>query len=74
MSTSGGDHWALWNPLGSLLVYLGPSRELDLSGSTGTYRVNRVDPRSGKVSPGERVDAGKKIRLPDATVVWLRKE
>jgi hypothetical protein len=48
--------------------------ELDLSRDSGSFRVNRVDPRTGQVTPGERISAGTKVRLPDATVIWLTKE
>jgi hypothetical protein len=54
------------------LIYGGG--ELDLSGESGTFRVNTVNPRTGEVSRGETVSAGNKIKLPEATVVWLVKE
>ena len=35
---------------------------------------NTVDAKTGEVTPGETVNAGGKIKLPDATVVWLTKK
>ena len=48
--------------------------ELDLSGESGVFRVNVVNPKNGEVTIGELVSAGGKIKLPDAAVVWLVKE
>ncbi len=48
--------------------------ELDLSGETGSFRMNMVNQRSGEVTPGEIVKAGGKVKLPNATVLWLTKE
>ena len=48
--------------------------ELDLSGETGAFRVNTINPRTGEVAPGETVQVGATVKLPNATVVWLTKE
>ena len=48
--------------------------EVDLSGLTGSYRINTVDARSGNVTRGEIIRAGSKVSLPKATLVWLTKE
>ena len=57
-----------------MLVYPGGRAELDLSAESGSFRVNAVNPRTGEVTPGESVQAGGKVKLPDASVVWLTKE
>jgi hypothetical protein len=48
--------------------------ELDLSGETGSFRQNLVNPRTGEVTPGETLKAGSIVKLPNATVLWLTKE
>jgi hypothetical protein len=64
--------YALGRPGMYYLAYGGG--ELDLSGETGLFRMNLVNQRTGEVTPGEIVKAGSKVKLPDATVVWLTKE
>jgi hypothetical protein len=64
--------WTLREPGKQVLAYGGS--ELDLSGETGAYRINTVNAKTGEVTPGETVNAGAKIKLPDATVVWLTKK
>jgi hypothetical protein len=59
--------------VGSQLLVNGVS-ELDLSGETGSFRVNTIDARSGAVKAAEIVKAGGKVKLPGAAVVWLVKE
>ena len=56
------------------LIYPGGGAELDLSGESGTFRANVVNPRTGEVTPDETVKAGGKVKLPEATVVWLVRE
>ena len=65
-------HWVLREAGRQLLAYGGG--ELDLSGQAGVYRVSTINPRTGEVAPGEAVQAGGMVKLPDATVVWLTKE
>ncbi|HMP82255.1 MAG TPA: DUF6298 domain-containing protein, partial [Verrucomicrobiota bacterium] len=48
--------------------------ELDLSGETGSFQLNLVNPRTGEVTQGETVNGGTKIKLPDAPIVWLTKD
>jgi hypothetical protein len=57
-----------------LLIYRGSDSELDLSNESGVFHVNVVNPRSGDTTAGESVSAGKKIKLPNAEVIWLTKE
>jgi hypothetical protein len=64
--------WALREPGKQILAYGGG--ELDLSGETGSYGINNVNAKTGEVTPGETVNAGEKVKLPDATVVWLTKK
>jgi hypothetical protein len=48
--------------------------EVDLSSESGTFRLNAVDSRTGKVTRGEQVlQTGGKVTLPGG-VVWLTKE
>ena len=64
--------WVLRKMGKQFLIY--GSGELDLSGETGTFRVNTVNQRTGEVTPSETVQAGSRIKLPSANVVWLTKE
>ena len=48
--------------------------ELDLSDETGLFRLNTINPRTGEVTPGGIVKAGSKIKVTNATIVWLTKE
>jgi hypothetical protein len=64
--------WTLREMGNQMLVYGGG--DLDLSDQSGSFRVNVVNQRTGEVTPGETVIAGSKVRLPNATVVWLTKE
>jgi hypothetical protein len=68
----GQGRWVLREAGRQFLVYGGG--ELDLSGESGSFRVNGVAPGSGKVEPGEIVSGGGKVPLPKATVLWLVKE
>jgi hypothetical protein len=68
--------WALREPGKQWLVYSGEGTpaELDLSAESGAWRVNVVNERTGTVTPGETVQAGQMVKLPDAPVLWLVKE
>jgi hypothetical protein len=63
--------WVLREIGKQMLIYGGG--ELDLLQESGVFRVNIVNPRTGEVSPGETIQAGSKVKLPDATVIWLTK-
>ncbi len=69
VSTNG--RWALRETGKQVLLYGGG--ELDLSGETGVFRANTVNLLTGEVARGETVQAGGKVKLPEATVVWLVK-
>ena len=69
---SNKQQWALRENGKQILAYGGG--EVDLSDETGSYRVNTVNTKTGAVAPGETVNAGSKIKLPDATVVWLTRK
>lgn len=71
---SGNGRWVLAEPGRQMLVYRGGNAELNLSAESGVFRVNTVNPRTGEVTRGETVQAGAKVRLPDAAIVWLTKE
>jgi hypothetical protein len=64
--------WALREAGKQMLIY--GRGEVDLSGETGTFRVNVVNPQSGEVTPGNIATGGSKEELPNATVTWLTKE
>jgi hypothetical protein len=70
----GAGRWVLREKGRQALIYPGGDVELDLSNETGSFRVNAVNPKTGEVMPGETVKAGGKVKLPNATVVWLVKE
>ena len=71
-SDVGKKTYVLCKPGKYFLAYGGG--ELDLSNESGSFLVNTVNPRTGEVTPGELVKAGGKVKLPNATVVWLTKE
>jgi hypothetical protein len=64
----------LREPGKQILVYGNGGAEFDLSNESGAFRVNIVNPKTGGVTSGGVVQAGGKIKLPDANVVWLVKE
>ena len=66
--------WALREPGKQILISGSNRAELDLSMESGAFRVNVVNRQSGQVTPGATVQAGGKVKLPDAAVVWLVKE
>ncbi|MDR3457430.1 MAG: DUF6298 domain-containing protein [Verrucomicrobiae bacterium] len=59
---------------GKQMLICGGGPLLDLSGETGTFRVNVVNARTGTVTRGETVEGGATVKLPEAMVVWLVKE
>jgi hypothetical protein len=71
---TGTGRWALREKGRQVLVYRGRVAELDLSGESGSFCVNVVNPGTGVVTPGGTVEAGGKVRLPEAAVIWLVKE
>jgi hypothetical protein len=71
---SGTNRWVLREAGKQYLVYSGADAGLDLSGESGLFRVHLVNPKTGKVAPGETMTAGRKVKLPNATILWLAKE
>ena len=71
-STKG--RWILREPGKQMLIYSRETAELDLTDESGAFRVNIVNPKTGEVTRGETVSAGRKVNLPNASVVWLTKE
>jgi hypothetical protein len=73
---SGTHQWVLREPGRQYLVYSSGESPagLDLSAESGSFRVNEVNLKTGRVAPGETVKGGARIKLPNATVVWLVKE
>jgi hypothetical protein len=66
--------WALREPGRQILVYGNSGAELDLSGESGAFRLNAIDPHTGKVTHGSQiVQAGGKVILPGG-VAWLTRE
>ena len=72
VAASKNDSWVLREAGKQLLVY--GAHELNLSDESGVFRVNVVNPKTGEIQAGATVTAGAKVKLPDATVVWLVKE
>lgn len=77
-ASAGGDRqWALSEPGKAwFAVSLDGPVSLDLRSETGSFRVRRIDPRSGRVIPGdESVDAGRVVSIAPSpgriTIVWL---
>ncbi|MGC3958984.1 MAG: hypothetical protein QM813_13895 [Verrucomicrobiota bacterium] len=64
----------LRQPGKQMLVYLSNAAELDLSAESGLFHVNIINPRTGTATSGDQVKAGGKVKLPEATVIWLTKE
>jgi hypothetical protein len=64
--------WALRQAGKQILIFGGG--EVDLSAEPGVFRVNSVNPQTGEVKPGETIQAGAKVTLPEASVIWLVKE
>lgn len=64
--------WVLHEIGKQMLIYGGG--ELDLSQESGKFRVNIVNPQTGEVATSESIQAGSKVKLPNATVIWLTKE
>ncbi|HTY89188.1 MAG TPA: DUF6298 domain-containing protein [Candidatus Acidoferrum sp.] len=74
VAACGTGRWALREQGKQALIYGGNGTELDLSDETGSFRANMVNLRTGELKSAETVPAGGRIRLPDATLVWLVKE
>ncbi len=66
--------WALRESGKQILIFGNNGADLDLSMESGAFRVNTIDQESGEVTPTTTVQAGGKVKLPDATVIWLVKQ
>ena len=66
--------WALREPRKQILVYARAGAELDLSAESGAFTSKVVNLKTGEATPGQIVEAGGKVQLPEAPVVWLLKE
>ena len=67
--------YVLHEPEKQVLVYAnGGVAELDLSAESGVFRINTVNQATGEVTSAGTIQAGAKVKLPEATVVWLVKE
>ncbi|MDW7979763.1 MAG: DUF6298 domain-containing protein [Verrucomicrobiales bacterium] len=66
--------FVLRQPGRQLLVYRGDAAELDLSAEPGAFSVSVVDTATGRVTRTGSIRAGRKVKLPEATVIWLVKE
>ena len=71
---SGKGRWVLRQAGKQFLICGGAGAELNLSGESGAFRVNIVNPTTGEVAPVGTVQAGGKVPLPEAKVIWLTKE
>jgi hypothetical protein len=74
LADSTNELWALREPGKQMLVCGGNGAELELTAESGSFRLNTIDRDSGKVTPGAVIQAGGKVKLPDAGAVWLVKE
>jgi hypothetical protein len=66
--------WALREPGKQILVYAGGDGEVDLSAESGKFYLAAVDMKKGRVTPGENIAGGGKVKLPRAGVFWLTRE
>ena len=66
--------WALREPGKQILIFGNNGADLDLSMESGAFRVNTIDQESGEVTPSTTVQAGGKVKLPDAAVIWVVKQ
>ena len=66
--------WALRESGKQYLIYGRGAAEFDLSTESGSFRVNTVNPTTGRVTSVGSIPAGGRVKLPDATVIWLTKE
>ena len=64
--------WVLRETGKQMLVFGGGA--LDLSGETGAFRMNTINPRTGEVTPSETISAGGSVKLPIGSLIWLTKE
>lgn len=64
--------WVLRERGQQWLVYGGG--KLDLSGETGYFRVNEIDPHTGTATQAETIPAGRVVQLPDKKLVWLTRD
>jgi len=74
IKASNTGQWILREPGRQMLVYLGGNTELDLSQEPGHFRVKAVNTETGQVMPGGLVQGGRKVQLPQTSVVWITKE
>jgi len=73
LEASSNDRWVLREP-GKQMLVCGNNGELNLSSESGSFQVNSINPKTGEVSGHEAINAGPKVRLPNASIVWLVKE
>ncbi len=66
--------WALRENGKQILIYASDQAEIDLTNETGVFQVFLVDSKTGALTVNGSVSAGVKVKLPDAKVIWLRKE
>lgn len=66
--------WALREAGKQILACVNGGGELDLSAESGAFRLNVVNPKTGEVTPDTVVQAGGKVKLPNANIAWLVKE
>ena len=74
LADNGKKIWALREPGRQVLIYGHSGAEVDLSGETGAFRVNAVDPATGNVTRGNQImQAGSTLKLTGG-VIWLTHE
>jgi hypothetical protein len=74
---SGPGQWCLAAPGRDYLIYAERTDRpivLDLASDAGNYRAHWIDAKTGAVSEGDTIAAGKRVELPaHANVLWLEK-
>jgi hypothetical protein len=71
---SANNRWVLREPGKQMLIYTGDNAPLDLSRERGSFKLNIVDPKTGKVTAGGIMKGGSKTVLPNTTLIWLTTE
>jgi len=71
---SGTNRWVLREAEKQYLVYSGADAGLDLSGRVRLVPRALGESEDRQVEPGETVIAGRKVNLPNATILWLTRE
>jgi hypothetical protein len=72
--TGGGSGRWILREAGKQFLVHGGNGEVDLSSESGAFHVFVVNTHTGELTPDEIVTAGSRVKLPNASVVWLTRE